>query len=227
MTDVTARLRHDKLIFETKVDLDSAMKLKKGESVDMGEVIRDNAIYSDLKKGMRAGNDELMSAFGTTELNEVVERIVKKGDIEVTQEFRDEAIESKRKQIIEFLTKNAVDTRTGRPYTPDILESSIKEAGVRIDKSPVDKQIKNVIEGLIKIIPIKIETKKLKVTIPAQHTGQVYGLIQEYKEKEEWLPNGDLEVILNIPVGIQSDFYDKLNSVTHGSAITSEIKEEQ
>ena len=67
--------------------------------------------------------------------------------------------------------------------------------------------------------------KKVKIIVPAQHTGQVYGLVNEYKEKEEWKENGDLEVILNVPAGIIFEFYDKLNSSTHGSAITEEIKE--
>jgi len=226
MTDTLARLKSGKLDFETMVDLDSAMKLKRGEEVDMNEVVRDTAIYTDQKKGMNAGKDELENTFSTTDLHEITKKIVLKGQLEVTQEYRDEALEGKKKQIIEFLTKNAVDARTGRPFTPDILESSIKQAGVRIDNQPIEKQIPGITDSLRSIIPIKIETKKVKIKIPAQHTGKVYGLLQEYKEKEEWLGNGDLEVLVNIPVGIQMDFYDKLNSVTHGSAITEEIKEE-
>ena len=226
MTDTLARLKSGKLDFETMVDLDSAMKLKKGEEVDINNLIRDTAIYTDQKKGMHAGKDELENTFGTTDLHEITKKIVQKGQLEVTQEYRDEALEGKKKQIIEFLTKNAVDARTGRPFTPDILESSIKQAGVRIDNQPIEKQISSITDSLRSIIQIKIETKKIKITIPAQHTGKVYGLLQEYKEKEEWLGNGDLEVLVNIPVGIQMDFYDKLNSVTHGSAITEEIKED-
>lgn len=225
MTDTTARLRVGKLSFETMVDLDAAMKLKKGESVDINEVIRDTMIYTDLKKGMQAGSDDLQNAFNTTNFPEIVERIVKKGEIEVTQEFRDEAVEGKKKQIIDFFTRNAVDVRTGRPFTPDMLESSMKETGVKIDNQPIEKQIPGITETLKKALPIKIETKKIKIKIPAEHTGRVYGLIQEYKEKEEWLSDGSLEVIINVPVGIQTDFYDKLNGVTHGSAITEEIRE--
>lgn len=226
MTDTTARLRVGKLSFETMVDLDSAMKLRKNEKVGLNEIIRDTRIWTDLKKGMKAGNDEMMNAFGTTEFNTIVEKIVRKGEIEVTQEFRDEEIETRKKQIIDFLIRNAFDARTRRPFTHDIIESSLKQAGIRIDKQPVDRQISNIIEKLRTIIPIKIETKKIRVVIPAMHTGRVYGIIQEYKEKEDWLNNGDLEVILNIPVGMQTDFYDKLNGVTHGSAITQEMKEE-
>jgi len=225
MADTIARLRSGKMIFETMVDLDNAMKLKKGEEINMNDVIRDTAVYTDLKKGMHAGSAELENIFHTTEFPKIVEHMVKKGDIEVTQEFRDESSEQKRKQVIDFLKRNAIDTRTNLPFTEDILESALKEAGAKIDNQPVERQIKEILEKLTKIIPIKIETKKIKIKIPAEHTGKVYGLVNEYKEKEEWLGNGDLEVILNIPVGIQMEFYDKLNSITHGSAITEEMKE--
>ena len=226
MPDTIARLRHENKIFETMVDLDNAMKLKKGEEANINDVIRDNIVWTDLKKGLKAGESDLKKAFGTTDFNSVVEKIVRKGNMEITQEYRDEAVETKKKQIVDFLVRNAVDSRTDRPFTPDMIESAISQAGVKIDNQPVERQIKNVIDSLKKNIPIKIETKKINVKIPAEHTGKIYGVIQEYKEKENWLSNGDLEVVLNIPVGLQSEFYDKLNGVTHGSAVTSEIKEE-
>jgi ribosome maturation protein SDO1 len=224
MTDTLARLKVGKLDFETMVDLDAAMKLKKGEG-NVTDAIRDVAVYTDQKKGMRAGRDELMLSFGTTDLNVIVEKIIKKGEIEITKEFRDEALENRKKQVIDFLSKNALDARTNRPFTPEMISNAIKQSGVKIENQPVDKQIKNILEGLKKIIPIKIETKKIKVIIPVEHTGKVYGLIQEYKEKEDWMSNGNLEVVLNIPVGMLMEFYDKLNSITHGSALTSEIRE--
>jgi ribosome maturation protein SDO1 len=225
MTDTVAKLKVGKLNFETMVNLENAMKLKKGEAISITEVIRDNFVYTDLKKGMKAGKPELELSFGTTDLNACVERIVKKGELEVTQEFRDEALENRRKQVIDFLSKNALNAQTNRPFTPDLLESAMKQAGVKIENQPVDRQLKSIIETLKKVLPIKIETKKIKIKIPAEFTGRTYGLVQEYKEKEDWLSDGSLEVILNIPVGMQSDFYDRLNSITHGATITSEIKE--
>ncbi len=225
MTDTIARLRAGKLTFETRVDLDSAMKLRKGEKISIGNVIRDVSIYTDIKKGMRAGTAELENVFGTTELNVIVDKIVRKGEVEVTQEFRDEALENRKKQVIDFLSKNAIDARTNRPFTPDMIANSLKQAGIKIENLPVEKQIKNITESLKRIIPIKLESKKIKIKIPAQFTGRAYGLVQEYKEKEDWLSDGSLEVILSIPNGVLMDFYDKLNSITHGAAITQEIKE--
>lgn len=224
MTDTIARLRSGKMIFETIVDLDNAMKFKKGGNVSIFEVVRDTAVYTDQKKGMRAGTAELSNIFGTTDFYKVVEQIVKKGQLEITQEFRDEKTEAKQKQVIDFLARNGVDARTNRPFTPDIIQSALKEAGVNIQNMPLEKQISEIVEKLKKIIPLKIETKKLKIKIPSVHTGKVYGLIQEYKEKEDWLSNGDLEVVLNIPVGLQMEFYDKLNGITHGSATSEEMK---
>jgi ribosome maturation protein SDO1 len=226
MGDTLVRYRTGKLTFETMVDLDSAIKLKRGEDVSMGDVIRDNNIYTDQKKGMIAGGDELMNTFGSTELNVIVEQLVKKGQIEVTQEFRDEALENRRKQIVDFLVRNAVDAQSGRPFTPDTIDNAIMNAGCKIENKSVEDQISRIVDSLRSVLPIKIETKKIKVTVPAIHTGKVYGLLQEYKESENWLSNGDLQINLNIPVGIQMEFYDKLNGVTHGSAITEEIKEE-
>lgn len=224
MTDTIARLRSGKITFETMVDLENAMKLRSGEAVDISNIIRDVAVYTDQKKGLRAGNAELMNVFGTTEFNKVAEQIVKKGQLEVTQDYRDEKVETRKKQIIDFLSKNAVDSRTNRPFTPDILEKAIKESGINIQDKPIDKQIPDIVNKIKSIIPIKIETKKIRIKIPSIYTGKVYGLFQEHKEKENWLSNGDLEVILNLPIGIQMDFYDKLNSITHGSVLSEEIK---
>ena len=225
MTETIARIRVGSKTFETMVDLEKAMQLRRGQEVSINEIIADTTIYYEQKKGLKASNEDLEQAFGTSNFEQVVEKIVKKGNLETTQEFRDEAVETKKKQIIEFYLRNAVDARTKMPFTPDMIESALKSSGAKIDNQPIDKQINKITEALIKVIPIKIETKKILIKIPAIHTGKAYGLVQDHKEKEEWLGDGSLQVILNIPIGLQMDFYDKLNAITHGSAITQEIKE--
>jgi ribosome maturation protein SDO1 len=57
------------------------------------------------------------------------------------------------------------------------------------------------------------------------HTGKAYGLLNQYQEKEKWLDDGSLESIVAVPSGMIMEFYDKLNSMTHGSVLTEEIKE--
>ena len=80
-------------------------------------------------------------------------------------------------------------------------------------------------EAISSIIPIRIETRKVRITIPAMHTGKAYGIVAQYKKDETWLDDGSLRVVVNVPSGIVMNFYDQLNSVTHGSALTEEVKE--
>ena len=224
MPNVEARIKIKGKQYEILVDLDEALKIKNNQSDDVLSALQSNGVYYDIHKGTHVPNAELEEAFGTTDNFEIAKKIISSGEIQKTQDYRDEEREKKQKQVISLLARNAVDSQ-GRPYTEERLKSATKEAGFNFDNRPPEQQMTILLEKLKKIIPIKIETKKIKIIVPAKYTGQVYGLIPEYKESEEWLSNGNLEAILNIPSGVLLDFYDKLNSLTHGSAQTEEIKQ--
>jgi ribosome maturation protein SDO1 len=225
MANVEARIRIKEKHYEILVDLDEALKIQKGEG-DITQALQSNNIYYDLKKGTIASESDLNEAFGITNIHEVAKHIIQKGEVTKTQEFRDEKREEKRKQIINLILKNAVDQH-GNPYTESRIDSAIKEVRYNFDNRPAEQQMTEIVSKLKEIIPIKIEIKKIKLVVPAQYTGQVYGLLQDYKESEEWLSNGNLQVVLNIPAGLSIDFFDKLNSMTHGSIQSDEIKTDQ
>ncbi len=223
MVNTTARIKKAGKNFEIIVDLDSALKFRRGLGTSHGA--ESDKIFTDLKKGFIASQTELNFAFGTTDSNAIISEIVKRGEILTTQEFRDEEREKKIKQVIDFLVKNAVDPRTGNPHTSERIKNALEQAHVNIKNIPIENQISEILEEITKIIPISVKMKKIRVTIPAVHTGKVYGIINPYKENEEWLTNGSLSAVLSVPSGMIMGFYDKLNSVTHGSALTEDIKE--
>jgi len=224
MVNTTARIKQAGKHFEIIVDLDEALKFKKGE-ISSIEAEGDK-IFTDSKKGEVASSSNLKESFGTDDINDIVKKIIKNGEVLVTQEHRDEEKEKKFKQIVDFLVSNAVDPQTGHPHTAERIKNALKQVHINIKNISIENQIKDILEEIRKIIPIKIETKKVKITIPAIHTGKVYGIINQYKEEEHWLDDGSLQVIVNIPAGMIMDFYDKLNGISHGSALTEEIKEE-
>lgn len=225
MTDVIARIKIKGKNYEILVDVDKALQLKQGKPMSIENVLAIDKIFHDSKKGLRVSDSDLQGAFGTSDISKVAEKIIKQGEILVPKEYRDKEREDKRKQIIDFLSKYVIDPRTEKPHTAERIATAIDEAGVNIDNKPIEQQITKIIEKIKLILPVKIQTKKLKLRISAEHTGRVYGLLSDYKESENWLANGDLECVINLPVGLQEDFYDKLNAVTHGSAISQEIKE--
>ena len=225
MTQTTARIKQTGKPFEILVDMEEALAFRKGET-EAANFLEVDKIFTDAKKGDLASHDELEIAFGTEDIDEISKTIVKKGEILINQEKRDEEQEKKVKQVVDFLTTNAIDPKTKNPITPERIKSAIHEAHINIKNVPIENQIQEIIEKLAPVMPIKIETKKIKITIPAVYTGTAYGIINQYKEKEDWLDDGSLVIIVNIPSGILIDFYDKLNSATHGSVLTEDIKEE-
>lgn len=220
--NTTARIKRAGKNFEIIVNLNEALRFKKGEISGIeGEIDR---IFADSKKGTVASSSDLEKAFGTTDTQKIIEKIIKEGEVLVSQEHRDEEKEKKFKQIVDFLVRNTIDPKTGNPHTSERIRNALEQAHVNIKNTSIESQIKDIISQIEKIIPVKIETKKIKLTVPAIHTGKVYGLINQYKEKENWLSDGSLEAVVNIPSGMVMDFYDKLNSPTHGSVLTQEIK---
>ncbi len=222
---VPAKLKVANKFFEILVDVEAAVKMRKGLPVNIQNVLAADGVFTNAKTGAKPSVADMTAAFGTTDIYVIAERIVKKGDIEIPQEFRDQEQENKRKKVVDFFVRNAVDARSGRPFTPQMIENAINQKGINIDNKPLDQQISGITEALKTILPLKIETKKLIITLPAIYTGKAYGVFNEYKEKEDWLSNGDLKVTINIPVGLQSEFYDKLNAITHGAALSEEVKE--
>ncbi len=223
MTDVIARIKIKGKNYETIVDIDKALRFKK-EGGNIEEVLSVDRIFYDSKKGLHVSSGDLKEAFGTEDYKEAAEKIIKRGEIQIPQEHRDKERENKKRQIVDFLVKQSVDPRTNAPHTSETISSSLNEAGISIDNKSIEQQIPKIIEKIKEVLPIKIQNKKLKLKIPSEHTGRAYGIVNEYKESENWLGNGDLEVVVNIPIGLQEDFYDKLNSVTHGSVLSEEIK---
>jgi len=224
MTQTTARIKQTGKHFEIIVDLDSALKFKKGLSSSINFLEADT-IFTDSKRGLKASEKDLKEAFGTNDVNAIASKIVKNGEILLTQEHRDDERENKIKQVIDFLSKNSTDPKTGNPHTAERIKNALEQTQVNIKNVPVESQIGEIIEKISPILPIRLQTKRIKIVVPAIHTGRAYGIFSQYKENEDWLGNGDLEITINIPSGLLMDFYDKLNSITHGSAVTEELKE--
>ncbi|NCN99070.1 ribosome assembly factor SBDS [Candidatus Pacearchaeota archaeon CG10_big_fil_rev_8_21_14_0_10_35_219] len=221
MAIVEAKKRIGSKVYEVSVEFDEAMKVKKGEG-DIASALNSPNVFYDAKKGLKASNEDLKDDFGTDDVYEVAKKIIKEGELQKPQEFRDAEREKRVKQVVDLILRNAVDQH-GKPYTEDRIRRAIDEVHYSFDNRPAEQQMKEVVEKLKVIIPISLQIKRLKLTIPAQYTGQVYGVLQDYKEKEDWKNNGDLEVVISIPAGMQLDFFDKLNNVTHGAVQSEEL----
>jgi ribosome maturation protein SDO1 len=225
MTQTIARIRKEGKHFEILVDLEEAIKVAKGDKeANIGSAVLTDKIFYNLKSGEHASDSDLEKAFETTNFMEIAEKIIKTGEIVKTIESIKAEQNKKYKQIVDFLSRNAVSPE-GRPYTPDRIMKALTEAHINIKNKPIEIQIDEILEQLFRVLPIKIERKKVRLIIPAIHTGKAYGIIKEFSKEETWKSNGDLEVIVEMPTAMIFDFYDKINSATQGSVLSEEIKD--
>jgi len=225
MAEVIARIKSYGKNFEILVDLDKALAFKKTGQGAMSNILSVPTIFHDVKKGLRVSDADLKSAFATADALKISERIIKEGEVQLPADYRAKMREARFKQIIDFLSITCVDPRTGSPHPAARIESALKQAGVKIDENKsVDEQVGPILKTIQKILPIRIETKRLAIKVPAIYTGKVYGLLKEFIIKEEWLADGSLSCAIELPAASQSTFFDKLNGITHGAAITQELK---
>lgn len=222
MPVVTARMKVKSIHYEVSVDLDEALKLKTGKG-NITAALQSPNIYYDLKKGDLASQKDLIDAFQTLDVYAIATKIIQSGEVQKTQDFRDAEREKKLKQIIDIILRSATDQH-GRPYTEDRIKNAMKEIHFTIDNRPPEQQMHDLLEKLKTVIPISVQVKRIKLIVPATLTGNVYGLLNDYKESEEWLANGNLQTIVAIPAGTLMDFFDRLNKVSHGAIQSEELK---
>lgn len=223
---IIVKYTHNKDEFELLVDSELAYEFLSGKRTDPLGVLESDEVWRDAKKGIQQSREKIENAFGTTDLAEVAAQILKRGNVPLTTEHRNKMLEEKRLQVIEEITRNAMDPRTNAPVPKLRIENAMKEARVNIDPfKSVSEQVDTVVDKIRPILPIKFATVKIEVVIPAEYAAAGYGVIKKFSPKsEEWTSSGGVKAVVEIPAGMQNDFYEKMNGVSHGNARTTIIK---
>ena len=211
--------------FEILVKPDPALEYKLGKKMDISNIMISDEIYSDANKGTRSSSEKLMKQFKTTDQIEIAKQIMAKGGLNMNTDQRRKMIEEKKRQIVEYINKNFVDPKTHMPHPVSRINAVLDEARLAIDPfKRLDDQIKNIIEPLRKVLPLKSEILELNVTVPAQFSGQSFSVFKSIGEikSEQWLADGSLQVVLNLNAGMKSSFLDRIGTATKGSAQVTE-----
>ena len=211
--------------FEILVKPDPALEYKLGKKMDISNIMISDEIYSDANKGTRSSTEKLMKQFKTTDQLEIAKLIMARGDLNMNTDQRRKMIEEKKRQIVEYINKNFVDPKTHMPHPVSRINAVLDEARLAIDPfKRLDDQIKNIIEPLRKVLPLKSEILELNVTVPAEFSGQSFNVFKSIGEikSEQWLADGSLQVVLNLNAGMKSSFLDRIGTATKGSAQVTE-----
>jgi ribosome maturation protein SDO1 len=207
------------------VDPDKAYLYLDGAKKDLRNLLVSEEVYEDAKKGDRAKSSDLQKVFGTTDIMKILEIVLTKGEVQLTTEQKKRKAGDKRKQIIDMICREAIDVRTGAPIPPLRIENAIEEVRFHVDPFVDAKtQMDELLKKLRPIIPLKFEKVKIAVKVPPQYAHRSYGVIKTYGiQKEQWLKDGYLIVVVEMPAGMQGEFLDRVNKLTSGEAETRKV----
>ena len=129
-------------------------------------------------------------------------------------------IENKRKQIIDFISRQCVDPKTNLPHPSLRIENALEQIHYSIDPfKPVEEQAREMIKLMRPILPLKMEQISISVHVPVEWSAKTYGTIKGFGtiKQEEWRADGSWYGILEVPAGLYGQFLEKLGQITKGS----------
>jgi ribosome maturation protein SDO1 len=224
---VVARWEKGGSRFEVLVDPAAVQALKDGRAVDLSDKLALDQVFKDAKKGDKISAEHLEKTFHTRDLAEIARQIILNGEVQVTTDQRHELQAAKHKQIVATIARNAMNPQTGAPHPAARIEAAMVEAKVHVDPfRPADQQVAEIIAKLRPLLPIRLDTVRVRLKVPAQFYPRVIGELKALGKlaDEQWLPDGAWSAVLEIPAGVQTELYEKLSARTKGAAETALLK---
>jgi ribosome maturation protein SDO1 len=246
---VIAKIKKGHMIFEMIADPDAAWKAKqilmeeekKGKNLtqitldqiikhpDLGfaDIFPTFDVFLNVKKAEVPTTEELQESFGTTDHQQIAAFFVKDGEFAWTKTQRDKWTEAKKKQIINILSRNCINPQTKKPHPPARIEKAMEEAHVSLDLVlSAEEQIDSVLRKISSVIPIRMEITQLAIKVPAIYAAKAYNTIDKFAQikQSEWETDGSWVGIVSLPAGLQTEFLEKLNNLTHGKVQTKLIQ---
>jgi ribosome maturation protein SDO1 len=222
-----ARISIEGKSYEIVVKPEPALNYREGKPVGLSSVLATETVFSDANKGLKVSEKDLQAAFATTDIQKIADTILKKGTLQLTADQRRRMVEEKRRQIIAFISRQAVDPRTKLPHPPARVEQALEQAHFSVDPfANVEEQANEAIKALRSVLPISIEKVSVNVRIPPQYAGRAYGTVKSFGaiKSESWRADGSWTAIVEMPAGLYGPLLEKLGDLTKGNAEAEIVK---
>ncbi len=218
---IVARYESHGESFEILIDPKVVQKMREGKEVDLIEYMVIDTVFKNAKKGTRAAEGKMKEMFGTTDPLEVAKTIILKGEVQLTTEQRRIMQENKRKMIVEYIARHAMNPQTGGPHPPSRIETAMEETRAKIDPfKTVEAQVPAIMDALRPLIPIRFDNVRIAVRLSGENYGRCFEDLKNFGRivKEEWQSDGSWIGVIEMPAGMQTDFFEQINNKTQGEA---------
>lgn len=189
LTNVSiVRLKKGGKRFEIACYKNKVLEWRNGVETNIDDVLQIANVFVNVSKGELAKHQDLQKAFGTTDTNDIVKDILKKGELQVGEKEREHDLSALRKEIATLVAEKCVDPATQTPYSVGVIDRAMTEAGFSIKQG---KTAKSQVSECIRLLqtesnlPIQRARMRVRVTMPAQDGKNLREKIIEGAEKVE------------------------------------------
>ncbi|MBL7169563.1 MAG: ribosome assembly factor SBDS [Candidatus Aenigmarchaeota archaeon] len=224
---VICRFKKGDKEFEILVDPDKALDFRKEVENNLDNILAVPGVYHDVRRGDSIPDDELQRNFGTLDAYKIARIILKEGELQFTTEQRRRFVEEKTKEIANIISRRGINPQTNTPHPPQRILNGMEQIGIHVDPFlDASAQVDRIVKDLKVILPIKFESVKVQITIPSQFAGRAYSEIKRlFKDSaERWLNDGSLQLIVQIPAGMEGELLEKVGSITKGNFTSKTIE---
>ncbi|KAF7797802.1 hypothetical protein EIP86_009007 [Pleurotus ostreatoroseus] len=189
LTNVSiVRLRKGGKRFEIACYKNKVQEWRTGVETNLDDVLQIANVFINVSKGELAKSQDLQKAFGTSDTDEIVKQILKKGELQVGEKEREHDLSSLRREIATLVAEKCVDPATQRPYPVGVIEKAMNEAGFSVRQGKTAKsQVSECIRSLQteSKLPIQRARMRVRVTMPTKDGKRLREQIIEGAEKVE------------------------------------------
>ncbi|KAI5287121.1 hypothetical protein KEM54_006223 [Ascosphaera aggregata] len=122
------RLKKGKKRFELACYKNKLLEYRSGTETDLDNVLQVPTIFFQVSKGNSAPNAELVKAFGSsTSKEEIIQEILRKGEVQVGERERKEALDRIEREVLELVSSRLVDPDTKRVYTTGMISKALNQ----------------------------------------------------------------------------------------------------
>lgn len=169
LTNVSlVRMKKGKKRFEIACYQNKVHDFQSGVEKNIDEVLQIPQIFLNVSKGQVASSEDLKSSFNTTNVDEIILEILKKGEIQLSEKERAQQNEKLHNEILNIISAKCINPKSKKRYPPTMIDKALKElkfnfVNARSAKSKSLEAIKLLVEK--QIIPIARAKLRVKVVL--------------------------------------------------------------
>ena len=207
--------------FELDVDPDKAIEYREKKLTDLDQVLKVYKVFENVRQDQLSTKDDMIAVFGTDDTEEVIKFMLENGELQLSQEHRKKIVEALHKRIVSEIYRMAIDARTDMPLPMPRIENGLEEAKFKVKENvSYDKLFKTAIDGLKRIIPIKIANIKYSILLDMKYSVHVLKYLETLGTvmKKEKQGSDKINFVIDMPSGLKQEFMENINNLTHGTA---------